>query len=83
MINTENRAMYDCIPILVSQHIKLVQDRFVSCKSPLTVPAEAQVTESYKISSEFLKELIAKVETSKFLSKQQKSAILAELKAIV
>ncbi len=82
MINTENRVMYDCIPILVSQHSQLVQDRFVSCKSPLTVPRDAVVTESYKVSLDFLISLIAKVEASKFLSKLQKSEIVTDLKTI-
>lgn len=81
-INTDDRAMYDCICIKVSEHQQLGQDRYVSCKSPLTIPPGADVQMKYKISKEFTAELIAKIETSQYLTPKQIAAIVGELKTL-
>lgn len=78
LINTENRTIYDCIPIKAVQHPKLGQDRYVSCKI-ITTAGNAEIEPKYQISDIFLKELITKISDSKFLSQTDKNLMLLEL----
>lgn len=82
-INTENRAMYDCILISASDHPQLKIDRYVSCKAPLTVPSTATIEKKYKASETFVRQLIEKVKTSKFLTLEARELITSELGSLL
>lgn len=82
LINTENRKMYDCIPILKSAHGFLSHDSYISCNRVFEYNKEAIEAASNmgRLTTEQTRYLIAHIEKSKYLPKDILNDILLSLR---
>lgn len=81
LINTENRKMYDCIPLEKKGREFPVYDSFIGCKNVYTALDEQVDRKVGELDNSEVQAVFSKIETSKFIPKIQKGPILAALKA--
>lgn len=80
LVNTANRAMYDCIPFNKKGRTFPNHDSFIGCKNIFSAE-ESQIDSSHgKLDDEELQVIHDKVEKSKFISKLKKAPILEAIK---
>jgi len=78
LINTENRTMYDCIPILKKNNAFLDHDSFISTNPPFTLKQDELEKAKYlgRISETDIGNILNKVNRSRFLTPLQKRKII-------
>lgn len=78
LINTENRDMYDCIPILKKNNVFLDHDSFISTNPPFTLKQDELEKAKYlgRISETDIANILNKVNRSRFLTPLQKRKII-------
>ena len=84
LINSENRPMYDCIPILKKRDRPFPEhDSFIACKNLHTADISQLVSSHGKVDSLELQTNRDKIAGSKFLTRLQKVTILSALDEIL
>ncbi len=78
LINTENRKMYDCIPILKENNSFLNYDGFISTNSPFTLNQKEFEKAKFlgRVSETDIANILNKVNKSKILSSIRKREII-------
>lgn len=79
LINSENRKMYDCVPILKAHHRFLKHDSFVSC-SRVFAPEKGELGKKIgTISREVMQEMLVRVQVSETLEQEKIEMITMSL----
>ena len=78
LINTENRRMYDCIPVFKENNPFLDHDSFISTNSPFTLKQDELEKAKFlgRISETDIGNILNKVDRSRLLTPLQKRKII-------
>lgn len=72
LVNTENRQMYECVPIFVRDHAFLGQDRFVGCRAQFEIaPGNVKKIRGHATKAD-LERILAQINKSRTISAVRK-----------